>query len=199
MTKDNEGDTARWRDLAGTGPSIGRPFLERLLLSLIDAHPNPKTGNLPLWILHDRERRLRAAMEALFNEKKDKGEKLGEQLNEKKNKDEKLGEQLPDHAALFWMAAQYARDRQLRYAQQRGLGREVGASRSGTRTSYRSERQLAREASKKFYPSLADRSETLRKKWRGPKGKEFWLAMRGGMTTFLKLWKPKPWPKYGLL
>jgi hypothetical protein len=59
LTEDNEGDTARCRDLAGTGPSIGRPFLERLLLSLIDAHPNPKTANLPYRILHDRERRLR--------------------------------------------------------------------------------------------------------------------------------------------
>jgi hypothetical protein len=162
LTKDNEGDAERWRDLAGTGPSIGRPLLERLLLSLIDAHPNPKTGNPPYWILHDRERRLRAAMEALFNEKKDK--------------DEKVAEQLLDHAALFWMAQQYVRDRQLRYAQQRGLAREVGAPRSaGARTSCRSERQLARDASEKFYPNLADQSERLRKNWR--KRKEFWLAM----------------------
>ena len=159
LTKDSEGDAERWRDLAGTGPSIGRPFLERLLLSLIDAHPNP--GNPPYWIRHDRERRLRAAMEALFNEKKDK--------------DEKVAEQLLDHAALFWLAEQYARDRHLRYAQQRGLGREVGASRSGTRTSCRSERQLARDASEKFYPNLADQSERLRKNWR--KRKEFWLAL----------------------
>lgn len=107
MKEDNEGDTARWRDLTGTGPSIGRPFLERLLLSLIDAHPNPKTENLPYRILHDRERRLRAAMEALFNEKKDK--------------DEKASDQLPEHAALFWIAQQYAHDRQLQHVQRRGV------------------------------------------------------------------------------
>src|SRR5580704_3692752 len=86
LTKDNEGDAGRWRDLAGTGPSWGRRFFERLLLSLIDAQPNPHVENLPDHVFHDRETRLRAAMDALFNER--------------------VSYELSDHSALIWKAPQ---------------------------------------------------------------------------------------------
>jgi hypothetical protein len=164
LTEDDEDDAERWRDLAGTGPSFGRLFLERLLLSLIDAHPNPKVRGRPNLILHERERRLHAAMEALFNEKKEE--------------DENASEQLHDRAALLWIAAQYAHDRQLQYVQQQRQAREVAVSQPvDAQKAVRSERQLAREASEKFYPDLADQSERLRKKWRDPTRKQFWLAM----------------------
>ena len=39
----------------------------------------------------------------------------------------------------------------------------------------RSQRQLAREASEKFYPKITDKSERLRDKW--AEKKEFWLAL----------------------
>jgi hypothetical protein len=127
----------RSRDLAGTGPSRGRPFSERLLLSLIDAHPSQHIENLPDHISHDRETRLRAAMGALFNTR--------------------ASDELPDHPALLWMAEQYVRDRTLRYARGKFETSDVKP---------RSERRLAQEASEKFYPKITDRSERLRKKWR---------------------------------
>ena len=146
MTEGNEDGAERSRDLAGTGPSIGRLFLERLLLSLIDAHPNPRVENLPDHLFHDREARLRAAMNALFNER--------------------VGDELPDHSALLWMAQQHVRDRTMRYAQGKFQASDVKP---------RSERQLAQEASKKFYPRLTDRSERLRKKRR--RDKNYWIAL----------------------
>lgn len=146
MTEGNEDGAERSRDLAGTGPSIGRLFLERLLLSLIDAHPNPRVENLPDHLFHDREARLRAAMNALFNER--------------------VSDDLPDHSALLWMAQQHIRDRTMRYARGNFLARDVKP---------RSQRQLAREASVKFYPEMADKSERLRDKW--AEKKEFWLAL----------------------
>jgi hypothetical protein len=48
-TKDDEDDDV----FDGSGPSSGRPFLERLLLSLIDAHPRKQVQN-PEDVLHDR-------------------------------------------------------------------------------------------------------------------------------------------------
>ena len=155
MTEDDEDDLERWRDLAGTGPSIGRLFLERLLLSLIDAHPNPRVENLPAHLFHDREARLRAAMNALFNER--------------------VSDELSDHSALLWMAQQHVRDRTTRYAGGKFLASDVKP---------RSERQLAREASKQFHPEITDRSERLRKKW--PREKEFWLALARGHDDILE-------------
>ena len=158
MTEDDGDLGDRWRDLAGTGPTIGRTFLERLLLSLIDAHPNPTVPRLSDHILHDRERRLRVAMAALCNEQ--------------------TSEELPDHAALLWMAQQNVRDRQMRYVRAEEEKRSQGIEKSlagRTMTSLRSTRQLAQEASLRFYPDVSDRSERLRKKW--AQQKEFWLEM----------------------
>jgi hypothetical protein len=155
LTKDNEGDAGRWRDLAGTGPSWGRRFFERLLLSLIDAQPNPHVENLPDHVFHDRETRLRAAMDALFNER--------------------VSYELSDHSALLWMAQQHVRDRTIRYARGKFQASDVKP---------RSERQLAREASEKFYPEITDRSERLRDKWR--QKKEFWLALARGHDDVLE-------------
>lgn len=132
MTKDNEDVVGHWGEFADT---YGRPLLERLLLSLIDAHPTKQVRNLPEHILHDREARLSVAMEALFNEKP--------------------SQKLPDHAALRWMAEHYVRDQQTLHFRQR-QARDVQP---------RSERQLAQEASVKFYPGITDKSERLRKKW----------------------------------
>jgi hypothetical protein len=156
LTKDDEDDAERWRDLAGTGPSYGRLFLERLLLSLIDAHPKKQVQN-PEHVLHDREARLRAAMEAIFNEE------LSQKL-------------LLDDAALFWMANEYVRDRAMRFSRER-RSEDVRLSRPAgpPLPPLRSERELAQEASVKFYPEITDKSERLRKKW--GRQKQCWLDL----------------------
>ena len=150
LTRDNEDDTDRWDPFDGTGPSYGRPFLERLLLSLIDAHPNPRVKNLPERIRRDRGRRLSLAMKALC--------------------DGKPSQKLPDDAALLWIANQYAHDR-AREANDVQLSQAAGPA----PVSVRSDRQLAQEASEKFYPKITDKSERLRKKWE--EQKERWLAL----------------------
>jgi hypothetical protein len=137
LTKDNADDADPWDLFDGAGPSYGRLFLERLLLSFIDAHPRKGVQNLLEHVLHDREARLSTAMEALFNEK--------------------TSPKLPDHAALRWMAEQYVRGQTMRFARDEYQASKVEA---------RSERQLAQAASKKFYPEITDKSERLRKKWR---------------------------------
>jgi hypothetical protein len=146
LTRDNEDEADNWDPFDGTGPSYGRLFLERLLLSLIDAHPNPRVKSVPERILREREGRLRLAMKALCGKKP--------------------SQKLPDDAALRWMAGQYAGDR-ARKARGVQLSQATG--------SLRSERQLAQEASEKFYPKITDKSERLRKKWE--EQKERWLAV----------------------
>jgi hypothetical protein len=155
LTEDDEDDAERWRDLAGTGPSYGRLFLERLLLSLIDAHPRKQVQN-PEHVLYDREARLRVAMEALFNEGP--------------------SQKLLDDAALFWMANEYVRDRAMRFSTKR-RAEDFRLSRpAGPRLPpVRSERGLAQEASAKFYPKITDKSERLRKKW--GRQKQRWLDL----------------------
>jgi hypothetical protein len=155
LTEDDEDDVERWRDLARTGPSYGRLFLERLLLSLIDAHPTKQVQN-PEHVLHDREARLRDAMEALFNEEP--------------------SQKLLDDAALFWIAKQYIHDRAMRFSTER-RAEDVGLSRPAgpLQPPLRSERELAQEASAKFYPKITDKSERLRKKW--GRQKQRWLDL----------------------
>ncbi len=155
LTENDDDNAERSRALVGTGPSLGRRFFERLLLSLIDAHPGQNVENLPDHIFHDREGRLRTVMDAVFNEKG--------------------SDELPDHSALLWMAQQHLRDRTMHYA-----GGKFRAS--GVKP--RSKRQLAQEASEKFYPEITDRSERLRKKWR--KKREFWLAVARGRDDVLE-------------
>jgi hypothetical protein len=155
--EDNKDDVGYWDAFDGGGPSYGRPFLERLLLSLIDAHPNPLVKDLPEHVRRDREKRLRAAMAALFNER--------------------LKDELPDHSALLWMAQEYADDRQSWWLRQHSPAHGVQISQlsNSALPELRSARQLAREAAKEFYPGVSDKSEGLRKKWR--EQKQFWLEM----------------------
>lgn len=126
------------------------------MLSLIDAHPNAKVLSLPEHLIHDREARLSVAMEALFNEKP--------------------SQKLLDNAALFWMANEYVRDRAKRFSRE-WKAKEFPPSRSAGRAlaPLRSERQLAQEASEKFYPKITDKSERLRKKW--GRQKQRWLDL----------------------
>jgi hypothetical protein len=75
------------------------------------------------------------------------------------------------------MAEQHVRDRQKQYADRvRQLsGSDSSEGNQPKLASTRSERQIAVEASQKFYPGLSDRSERLRKKWRAQR--DFWLEM----------------------
>jgi hypothetical protein len=157
VAQDSDDEAERWKDLAATGPSIGRPLLERLLISMIDGHQSFDGANLPHHARRDRERRLKPAMKALFNLEGPK-------------------RQLPDHAALLWIAKQQLHDRMrdLRSPQTNRGSNESGPKNQG-RGSRRSERQLAREASAKFFPKLVDVSESLRTKW--AEQKSFWLDM----------------------
>jgi hypothetical protein len=66
----NDGDDVdQWDALDGIGPAYGRALVERLLLSLIDAHPKTETRDKTERYFSNREKRLRMAMKALFNEK----------------------------------------------------------------------------------------------------------------------------------
>lgn len=153
MTVDPD-SSDRGTDLTGSGPTIGRSFVERLLLSIVDAHPNPNVTKLEHRIRHDQDKRLRSAMAALFNEK--------------------LSKELPDKDALYWMATQYIADREKQLG---GALRPSGAirqARATRRQKVRSAQQLARDGSAKFYPR-ADRSESLRNKW--AEQMKFWLDM----------------------
>ena len=89
----------------------------------------------------------------------------------------RTGDVLPDHDALLWMAEQHVRNREMQYAERvRQLSASDFSKRSQPKLALmRSERQIAVEASKKFYPGLSDRSERLRKKWR--EQRDFWLGM----------------------
>jgi hypothetical protein len=153
LTKDRENDADHLDVFDGMGPSYGRPFLERLLLSLIDAHPNWQVQNRLERVLRDGEARLRDAMEALFNQEP--------------------SQKLLDDAALFWMANEYVRDQAMRFskAEEIRLSEPPGSA----LPAQRSERQLAQEASEKFYPKITDKSERLRKKW--GRQKQRWLDL----------------------
>jgi hypothetical protein len=153
--EDDEDDADHWDVYAGTGPAYGRPFLERLLLSLIDAYPNRQVQNLPDHILHDREARLRAAMEALFNEKPT--------------------QKLLDNAALFWMAEQHRDDLVRSSRVWKARAAQFSKLKDSVLERPRSARELAQEASEKFYPKITDKSERLRKKWQ--RQKQRWLDL----------------------
>lgn len=153
MSGDDGDDVDQVDTLDATGPAYGRPRVERLLLSLIDAHPRTDTQDQTERYFRDREKRLRVAMGALFNEKP--------------------SQKLLDDAALFWMANEHIRDRARLFSAD-WKANAAGLSEVPRSTPpLRSERELADEASKKFYSAMSDKSERLRKKWE--KGKRRWL------------------------
>jgi hypothetical protein len=137
----------------GMGPAYGRPLVERLLLSLIDAHPRTETQHQTERYFSNREKRLRTAMKALFSEKP--------------------SQKLLDDAALFWMAKEHILDRAKRSSADWKAKANGPSDPPGSTPPLRSERELAEQASKTFYPAMSDKSERLRKKWE--RGKRGWL------------------------
>jgi hypothetical protein len=131
MAEDSDDDVDYCGVFNGTGPSYGRPFLERLLLSLIDAHPRrPVHG--PEYMLHDREARLSRALEALFNEKP--------------------SQKLLDDAALFWMANEYVRDQVQSSDEWKAQAKQAPHPEGSVLARPRSERQLAQKRPRSSTP-----------------------------------------------
>jgi hypothetical protein len=151
--EDSDDDVYDWGVLNGTGPSYGRPLVERLLLSLIDAHPRTETQHQTERYFSNREKRLRMGMKALFNEKP--------------------SQKLLDDAALFWMAKEHILDRAKRSSADWQTKANGPSDPPRSTPPLRSERELAEQASKTFYPAMSDKSERLRKKWE--RGKRRWL------------------------
>ena len=87
VTKDDEID-------AWGGPSVGKAYLERFLLSIIDANPGPENEGSETRNQKSRQQRLRSAMKALFN--------LGGGVDGRPPD--------ADHAALLWMSEQRSLD-----------------------------------------------------------------------------------------
>jgi hypothetical protein len=132
------------------GPGVGRSFAERLLLSIIDAHPTGGQIASPLSAARDRERRLQTAMQALFGEAK-----TGRKPDS-------------DDAILRWMGNERSQDLALRDMQGLGFYGQLPARK------VRSDRTLAEEAETRF--ALATGSwERLRSKF--GKQVEFWLEI----------------------
>jgi hypothetical protein len=136
--------------MLSNGPGVGRSFAERLLLSIIDAHPNPEEYSSDLSSARDREKRLQTAMQALFGKAK-----TGRKPD-------------PDDAILRWMGSEHYRDKAIVKMQSQGLFSHLPVR------VVRSDRILAQEAEKQF-SLAAGAHERLRKKFR--EQHEFWLEI----------------------
>ena len=130
------------------GALVGRSFEERLLLALIDAHPDWSATDSEARKSLARETRLRAAMQAIFL-----------------RADEGRSEH-PDEPALRWMGSEYYRDKAVESMRRLQPG-------YGGNHCIRSIRKLAEQAAAKFQPLSS--AESLRKKFSVEK--EFWLAV----------------------
>lgn len=133
---------------------IGRPFLDKLLLAIIDAHPDPLLKGAPATIRANREARLHAARSALLATA-DAG-------------------RLPVHddRVLRWMGQQLLRDRFL-VQQSRGTPDENHGVYPHLKKE-RSIRQLAQEACTIFALN-ANAVERLRKRF--SEQAEKWVAV----------------------
>jgi hypothetical protein len=144
-------------DLLG-GPAVGRRVCERLLLSLIDAHPSwPETASRKE-VCAERERRLKAGLQEVFNEY---SAITGEQA-------------INDDYVLWWMAHQRYCDLVEQSSEKFKAPAAGGKKRKNKPSKLRSDRFLAKEAAQKFYGSESP-FERLRKKW--DKQGEWWLEM----------------------
>lgn len=129
------------------GEPVGRDFLDKLLLGIIDAHPQPSSSSLAAARL--REERLRIAREAL----------LGEPNTEGRPRE-------PDTAVLRWIGTQHHRD----------LSRQgLAEIQKQPRPKARSVRQLVSEAVSQF-GLTSSAEERLRKKLAAD-GLKKWLAV----------------------
>lgn len=127
------------------GEAVGRSFVEKLLLAIIDAHPVAEDGSLsPAKLANLRRERLAAAHQALFGKPRREGRPI-----------------ISDEAALRWMGAEAYRDL---FIGKENLGFHPVEK-------VRSERELAAEASKLFFDT--DAAERLRKKFN--KSREKWM------------------------
>lgn len=133
------------------GDAVMASFEDQFLLSVIDAH-RPDAMSDAAWLLA-RAERLRVAKEALFG----RAPQTGRQT-------------LDDAKALRWMAAEQRRDEGRSFMQRLAEGAPVEAEAKA-----RSIRDLAKQASRRFFPSMSDASERLRKKYSAEK--DYWLEI----------------------
>lgn len=131
---------AQKEDQVDYGDPVGRAFLDKLLLAIIDAYTNPATADKKpsVTALKKRVDRLRAAKEALLGQPHDEGRPL-----------------VSDEAILRWMGSQRYKD---------CANRDMATIDGGESPKLRSDRKLADCAAKKFQLP-EERAESLRKKF----------------------------------
>lgn len=137
-----------YEEFVDYGEVVGRGFLDKLLLAIIDANPEPASSDVAA--AKRRGDRLRDARVALLGHPNSEGRPL-----------------VSDEAVLRWIGSQHFKDR-AQEATAKSKGRAVPKSRSG--------RKLVEAAAAHFHlPENAQ--ERLRKKWRTTCQKWFEVAM----------------------
>lgn len=133
---DNEGDVPD-EEIVDYGNAVGRGFLDKLLLAVIDGNPEPTTSDVAA--AKRRGDRLRAARSALLGQSNAEGRPL-----------------VSDDAVLRWIGSQHYRDR---------ARRDLAKIAHQTMPRARSDRKLIEAAVERF--RLPDNAQDrLRKKWR---------------------------------
>ena len=134
------------------GTSVDRPFRDKLLLALIDAHPEPGQQKwTELRRLNRRARRLRDARQAVFAVRAKQGR-----------------QHQSDDQALRWMGEQHRKD-----LARASLTKLPLNSLSGSTVKIRSDRALAKIAAEKFFPFAENAWIRLRSKF--SKSRKYWI------------------------
>lgn len=144
----------------GYGYAVGASFIDKLLLVLIDANPDPDADKLSLLRAHKRrEKRLAAAKDALFGADRPRGHPPN---------------MVDVDRALRWMGQQRHDDRARSIMAQLP---EPLRPRWASDPNYkiRSTRTLATEATKKFHIFGSDVSDSLRRKFADQE--DYWVSV----------------------